>query len=164
MSLRSPLLLVAHPQHPFVHLLIFQIKAIAREMLSIPKPIAKPGTTAGHRQGAVKEKRNHSEQEPHENWWWFYIVCLCPGHFHKKLNYLEHPCLSTLCTSLPSLSLPSLLGASPHPCPPAQGPISAGLGAISPCLSFPGDVPVSRSATALPLPGHRAGWSRPCGG
>lgn len=160
----GPLLLIAQPQHPFLHLLIFQNKAIAREMLSSPKAIAKPGTTAGHRQGAVKEKRNHSEQESHENWRWFYVVCLCPGHFHKELNYLEHSCLSTLGTSLPSLSLPSLPEASPHPCPPAQGPISAQPGAISPCPSFPGGVPISRSATALPPWGHRAGWSSPCSG
>lgn len=52
----GPLLLVAHSQQPFVHLLIFQIKAIAREMLSVPKPTAKPFRTADHRQGAVKGK------------------------------------------------------------------------------------------------------------
>lgn len=63
----APLLLVAHAQQPFVHLLIFQIKAIAREMLSVPKPMAKPFRTADHKRGAVKEKRNHSEQKPHEN-------------------------------------------------------------------------------------------------
>lgn len=61
------LLLVAHAEQPFVHLLIFQIKAIAREMLSVPKPMAKPFRTAGDRQGAVKEKRKHSERKPHEN-------------------------------------------------------------------------------------------------
>lgn len=65
---------------------------------------------------------------------------------------------------MPPLSLPSLPRSSPCPCPPVQGPISAQARAISPCLCFPGSVSVSRSATALPLRGHRAGWSSPSGG
>lgn len=84
---------------------------------------------------------------------------LCPGNFHK-----EYPCLSILCTSLPSLSLPSHPGALPRSSPLIQGPISSDLGTLSPCLSFPGDVPISRAATALPLPGHRASWSSSCSG
>lgn len=63
----GPLLLIAHAQQPLVHLLIFQIKTIARKMLNVPKPMAKPFRTAVHRWGTVKEKRNHSEQMLHED-------------------------------------------------------------------------------------------------
>lgn len=80
-------------------------------MLSVPKPMAKPFRTAGDRQGAVKEKRNHSEQKPHENWLWFYIVCLCPGHFHKELHYWEH-----------HVCIHSAHGRHHCPCPAKLGP------------------------------------------
>lgn len=115
-------------------------------MLSVPKPTAKPFRTADHRQGAVKEKRNRSEQKPHENWLWFYTVCL--WHFHKEPHYLEY---YTLHTAQPNQGLPMPLPISP-------GPHFSWFWGHQFPVSF------STSATALPLPGRRARWSSLCGG
>lgn len=152
----GPLLLVAHSQEPFVHLLIFQIKAIAREMLSIPKPMAKPFRTADHRQGAVKEKRNHSEQKPYKNWLWFYS--LCPGHFHGELHYLEHRVCLHSAHGWHHCPCPAKLGPPHAPAHQPRAPFQLGLGPPVPVWASQG-VSFSTSATALPLPGHRACWS-----